>query len=352
MTTITYEDLNLKIANETIEERFDKEKINRDKNNKHILSFGINYLDKVTGGITRNDLILIGAKTGAGKTQLASIIAKTNVLAGKRVHYFALEADQYEIERRIKYQMLADLYYQNLKHKKTLDCELSYINWATGKLDEVFDPLEKEIKQEFISKYLTFNTTYRIGEYTDDDFVKAVTTIQNETDLIILDHLHYVDSIDPNENAGYKKTVKKIRDIALLIEKPVIVIAHLRKTDIRNQAIVPCLEDFHGSSDITKIATKAILIAPVIDKENKSNDKWETYFQLAKCRLDGTRTRYVGLCAFDVRFQSYNKFFALSKYFSGMETFTAINNNDLPEWAKDKKQSTDTRPFNEWINDN
>jgi replicative DNA helicase len=67
-----------------------------------VLSFGVKFLDVALGGIMARDMVLLGAVTGAGKTTLASVIAETNVERGKRVHYFALEAEHGEIERRIK----------------------------------------------------------------------------------------------------------------------------------------------------------------------------------------------------------------------------------------------------------
>ena len=60
--------------------------------------FGIKYLDAALHGIKPNDLILIGASSGAGKTELCTHIAKTNAKLGKRVRYIALEAEKNEIE--------------------------------------------------------------------------------------------------------------------------------------------------------------------------------------------------------------------------------------------------------------
>ena len=50
------------------------------------------FLDDYLRAILPADLILIGAPTGLGKTDLALNIATTNALLGKRVHYFALAA--------------------------------------------------------------------------------------------------------------------------------------------------------------------------------------------------------------------------------------------------------------------
>jgi replicative DNA helicase len=55
--------------------------------------FGVTYLDAALKGICPNDLILIGATSGAGKTELCAQIARINAKLGKRVNYIALEAE-------------------------------------------------------------------------------------------------------------------------------------------------------------------------------------------------------------------------------------------------------------------
>jgi replicative DNA helicase len=87
-------------------DRVTEERLQRTQQGASCLTFGVQFLDEAVGGIYSNDLVLYGAKTGIGKTQLATITAMANAANGKRVHFFALEAEQHEIERRIKYQIL------------------------------------------------------------------------------------------------------------------------------------------------------------------------------------------------------------------------------------------------------
>src|SRR5207302_723892 len=85
------------------------EREERIEEGERLLTFGVEFLDLMLGGIALFDLILIGAKTNRGKTELATIIATMNAARGKRVHYIALEAEDIEIERRTKYKLLAKL---------------------------------------------------------------------------------------------------------------------------------------------------------------------------------------------------------------------------------------------------
>ena len=89
-----FTEINLEKLRET------KQKFARDR-----LTFGIDFLNDVTGGIFKNDVIVISAHTGIGKTDLSTIIAQHNALEGRNVYYFALEAFQYEIELRIAFKI-------------------------------------------------------------------------------------------------------------------------------------------------------------------------------------------------------------------------------------------------------
>lgn len=304
------------------------------------LSFGIKFFDEVLGGIYSNDLIIVGAKTGIGKTQLATIAAMTNARK-KRVHYFALEAEENEIERRIKYQTTAKLFYGGPIKLQHPNLNLNYMDWRYGKFNQEFDPYENEINEMIADSYPGLNCFYRVdgSKFTAETLKKSVLSIQDQTDLIIIDHLHFFDIEDENENRGMKDLMMTVRDLALLVNKPFIVVAHMRKTDKRSMDLMPDIEDFHGSSDISKICTKAITIAPANIENVKNN--WWTYLRAAKCRPDNSRTRWIGLSSFNSTTDKYDNRYFVSKFhpskFSGIEKF-----NEMPYWAKGADIWTET----------
>jgi replicative DNA helicase len=89
--------------------RLDGERSERRRLGARALPYHHAFLDDYLRCIMPNDLILLGAETGAGKTELARHIGAANARNGKRVYYFALEAEDKEIERRTKYAELAGL---------------------------------------------------------------------------------------------------------------------------------------------------------------------------------------------------------------------------------------------------
>lgn len=327
--------LNFGLDFRAIGERLKGERADRLARTSKILDFGVGFIDAALGGIFPNDLILIGAASGHGKTEVVSSIALNAAKQKKRVHYFALEAEDREIERRCKYRMLASLIFNpKLGMAPHRLARMNYQDWYAGRLDDITGIVEDGMDERLAEQFGTLHTYYRGTDFTAETFERTVLALQDQTDLIILDHLHYVDTDDPNENRGYKIIVKKIRDVALGIGKPVIVVAHVRKAERLKAPIVPRLDDFHGTSDVPKIATRAVMLAPAFDRPSGSRHLWSTYLAPVKNRLDGSRTRYVGLVNFNQRSGSYDSAFTLGRLIENGTAFEPIPAGDIPEWAK------------------
>ncbi len=327
-------DLDFGVGFKGVGERLSGERVERLERASRVLKFGVSFLDDCLGGIFPNDLIVLGAKTGVGKTALSTIIAHENVKAGKRVHYFALEAEDREIERRMKYRELSDMMWKSAAARAVRE-RLNYVDWYAGRLDGATgERIEQEIDNRVTNEFKTLNTYYRSGSFGLDELSRLFLAIQDQTDLIILDHLHYVDIEDPNESRGIKDVVKRIRDISLGLGKPVIVVAHLRKSDRRSPMLIPDLDDFHGSSDITKIATKCIMLAPARDQSSGEAHLWPTYIHAPKCRMEGSRTRYAGLVSFNSRMSTYESTYVLGRFNTMGTEFEDLKGDEKhPHWA-------------------
>lgn len=69
--------------------------------------FHVGFLDDIAIGLLETDLVVLGAPTGKGKTTLAAIFAQNAAKSGSRVHYFALEAHDGEIEQRMLFRIMS-----------------------------------------------------------------------------------------------------------------------------------------------------------------------------------------------------------------------------------------------------
>ena len=317
----------------TISENIGLEKAHRKEMVKNAIPFGITYLDRALDGIFSNDLILVTARTGGGKTELLTHIATNAVLGGKRVLFFALEASRFEIERRIKFKLISEEYFSQPVQIRGQH-ELTYHNWFLGKNDDIVSEIEPFIENKMRKAFENFHVFYRKKEFTVDTFERVLLSHQNQTDLVVIDHLNYFDFEElSNENAAISRIVKQISDLRDLAEKPILLAVHLKKRDTKERAsILPDLEDIHGSSNITKIATNAIVMAP--SNLNSANHKeFGTYMRVAKHRSNGSATRYVGHVKYLIEQNTYKPEMSIGLYKPHQENFVGLNRGEMPQWA-------------------
>ncbi|MBA3353979.1 MAG: AAA family ATPase [Blastocatellia bacterium] len=313
------------------------------------ISYGISYLDEALGGIAPNDVILIGAKSGVGKTELATRIALANAertklnLHPKRVAFFALEAEPAEIERRIKYSLLIKAYYDKYPDERRWEKDealLSYKAWRLGIAQSVFGEFEDEVQARCDVTLPYLQTYYRqYGDFGIEELEKGIVKVAKNADLIILDHLHFMDLPSDNENAAYKDIVKRIRHLALQFGKPIIVIAHLRKSGPPNRynPIMPNLDDFHGSSDIVKIATAAILLGNAKNHVKPCLETYQgynpTFIRIAKSRIDGSLVHGTGVAYYDFIKRAYKKEYSFGTLINGDTEWRPTDPRQMPVWA-------------------
>jgi replicative DNA helicase len=312
--------------------RLSEEESNRREWEARLLSFGIPFLDEALGGITPGDLVLIGAKSNAGKTQLASLIAMANARKGKRIGYFALEADCVgEIERRMRFKFLADLYYEN----RLGSAPLRYQDWVLGRAKNLVESFEAEAKKKAEEALANVSTSYPNDDFTADHFLSVLRKHRGRSDLLVLDHLHYVAIDDQNENRGMKAAVTKIKKAVRDSGVPALIVAHVRKSDSRSDALLPKLEDFSGSSDIGKIASKSIMIGPAQDRADPRKPYlFPTLIHANKNRTDGSVTRHVALMNFNARTDSYLPGYTLGRLTDRGSVFSELPREAIPHWAR------------------
>lgn len=318
---------------------FSEEEGRRDARKK-LLTFGIDYLTDTMAGIMPHDLILIGAGSGMGKTQLCCSIARANIEKGKRVHYIALEAERAEIERRIKYSIFSRLFFNDPDRPKWVN--LSYQNYVLGDYFKSCDKFEIQATREFLHNFSSLFIFNKLNEFTTSDLIKNVLDCAHETDLIIVDHVHYFDFEDTNENRAMKDVAKTARMLSLENGKPIILVSHLRKRDKFSTDLVPDIEEFHGSSDLYKIATRVITLA---GGKSDTNGMCETFFRVCKNRFAGEVTRYLGRTLFNMRQGTYESGYEIghSQQKRG-EEFVKLEEFDIPSWATSRSSKSGLYP--------
>lgn len=313
-------------------ERMVSEPIRREALIKNTLRYGVGFLDDQLAALCSHDLVLLGASTGAGKTQMATAIAASNAEDGKRVVFFALEAEEDEIERRLKYQIT-----QRICREQGLGGQ-RYVDWYLQRGTKAQRDAEWRAHEEFIGRFKNLITFYKSAPLFAEGLTARMEAMAQDVDLFVVDHLHYIDSIDENEQRAIRDMVARIRDMALQVGKPVVLVAHLRKREGR-KIILPDLEDFHGSSNVVKIATHAIMLARAPHDPNfVSANVRRTLVHCPKDRRDGS-SGFVALCEYDADAGLYRKNYQLGRVSQAGERWEPIN-HDAPAWARNHRQLT------------
>lgn len=276
-------------------------------------------------------LFLLGDFTVTHNTAFCCNTAIANVRKGKRVHFIALEAEKYEIERRIKYQIFAKLFFKKKKEGVQLkESTITFQNWMVGDYIESLAEIEGETASIFANYFTNFFTFYKVDKFDVTDLVKTVVSCASETDLIIVDHVHYFDFDDDKENKAIKEIAKTARSLALENGIPIILVSHLRKKDRYQTDLAPSLEEFHGSSDLYKICTKAITLGP----GSWTDGKLETYIRIVKNRFDGGVTRLLGSVNFLIFEGKYEDEYAIGDANQNKDSgFVQLNRADYPAWG-------------------
>jgi replicative DNA helicase len=334
------------------------------KNYGKTLDTGIRFIDEISDGVAMNDLVIVAAKTGVGKSQMLAEIARNvaNVkseanLARVRdggdpssAFLLALEAYAGEMQRRLKWPTICMLWRQANPGKPHLD----WGKFSNGRYRDELEPFEARAQELFAEKYTALHTLYRnSATFGIDEMERAIVRASKDHDLVLLDHLHYVDTDSEDRNVNeygmQKKIVQKLREITLTKGRPIIAAAHFSKPEVgKFAAILPPMEKIMGSSDISKIATQVILLGNTSGLEEDAftlpfdpgtlglKGTVPTLVRLAKSRLYGAeRTDIVAVCFFDRSAGQYRPQYLPGRLRSYGTKWIPMFADEIPGWASD-----------------
>lgn len=313
------------IGFKSVAERVKDEKATREKMLSGIIPYNNAFLRKVLGGIFPGEVVLIGGETGSGKSEMAKEILLTSAQSGAKSFGFFLEADEAEMERRWKYNVLTKLYYS---HGGKAVSE--YRSWMLGQCRHL-DSFESEANA-MLSKHQNLYTFYKGDVFTIHDLKTKLLALDGHAQVVVLDHLHFFSLTTENESREMTEIMMEIRRLSQVTGIPIVLVAHLRKKisgEVRGD--IPTLDDFHGASAIQKIANTAILFGTGgEDPENKG--RFITYIQAAKMRAGGkSRTSLAGRMYFNTRTNSYDDEWEPGEVKNGR--FTVFKDQEqLPSW--------------------
>lgn len=236
----------------------ERRKVNLDT----VCKYWIEILDRYMGGILPNELVVVGADTGMGKSEVAYKIAITNAQRGKKVLLFALEWDLNEVALRYMQKTISELY-----PLKTIDFRFNRKKEHAKYVDQIVEWLEwvDRVKNLLIFKKQQVPTMELLAD--------MIEQMKDWVDMIIIDHLHYIqfgNASQEIEEIG--KVMRQVKQITDTIKKPIIIMSHLRK---RKKELDPTEQDLYWSSNIAKEANTIILLTRMENNHvEKLVDNW------------------------------------------------------------------------------
>ena len=281
--------------NELMKNPFQKKEINPYEyweRNKIVGKYGVPYLDKELGGIAKTDLVVIGARSGAGKSSLARIIYNANDKT--KTALFSLENYDGDVEMallRKEYNCIAGTEYTSRE-------------WQTGQINNIdFEKLDAAMKhtQAKLGDGFVFGRTppkefVKEGDdenaWTFNSLNRGIEWCANRgIELIIIDHLDYLDRDNPNEsdNSHITELMEAIRK-AQELGSAIVAFSHLRKPQGKiDNLVVPNENEFIGSSNKSKQATQVVLFAPA--GTGDATIGYETWCCIRKNRNGGVKNQ-------------------------------------------------------------
>lgn len=184
------------------------------------LSTGFKGTDDLTMGLTAGELIVLSGPTSAGKTQVATHIAYNVANAGHKVLFVTMEMTKPQMTDRFMGASGTDL------------SELP------------LGQIEYQKEHDLAS--------------TDIEYL-VKDAIQNGTELVIIDHLHYFSGEDDSNQAQViGRIAKEFKLAAVAYNVPIILICHTRKLERDNKK--PTGNDLRDSSLIGQHADQIIMV--------------------------------------------------------------------------------------------
>ena len=243
------------------------------------LATGISSLDYATTGIRPGELWPVGARTGAGKSNLALQIAAANCREGIPVAMFSIEMDKDSLLHRL--------------WSGESGVPFKYIRYPRNLTGQVTAAIEAAMLT--VGRWPLFVTENKIS--LAQLLAKAKLLIRRErVKLVIVDYLQKVSAPGRDERTVVTKVCEGLRDMAKSTGVPIVLLSQFSRPDQSNRNRRPTLYDFKESGSIENDAHVALLIHRPKDEFDRVTGEDEIIigkqrngeFSIEKVRLNST----------------------------------------------------------------
>mgnify|MGYP002543506314 CR=1 FL=1 len=239
---------------------------------------GLTELDKKTGGLQDNDLIVIAARPSVGKTAFALHLARHAALAGNAVAVYSLEMQGERLGDR--WLMAA--------------CNINPYRWRNG----IPNP------QEVAEARTTASGLAQLPIYVDDsssvsmDHIRSSARLlksRKQCDMIIIDYLQLCDmstkQVNRNREQEVAQATRKAKLLAKELHIPVVLLSQLNRESENRPGGRPELAHLRESGAIEQDADVIMMLyrpAAYPDTQEAMDGDNTSYINVAKHRNGAT----------------------------------------------------------------
>ena len=212
-----------------------------------IIRTGIKALDRLIDGFTPNDLIIIGARPGAGKTAVAMHFAKTAAIKGVPVVFFAAEMSAEQLSERYFYSEEQSVSSQALRYGE----------------------LNQELTSAFHRHFQRVNSLpFYIWDDPNMDILQIRSICKNlkrrdKCGMVVIDYLQLIVGSEGNgktRNDAVNEVSRACKKLAKELKVPVLLLSQLSRECEKRQDKRPVVSDLRDSGGIEQDADKVLLI--------------------------------------------------------------------------------------------
>lgn len=212
------------------------------KEGRQFIKTKLSRLDGITGGLERAKVSVIAARPSMGKTTLAWQIARNVAASGQRVLFMSLEVSAVSLWRKAAYG-LAEI----------TQAQVEDNNVPAAKMEEIYTEIIPNLRSVYDGKLYIYDTP----PYSTSSLWKIA--VQLAPDLIIIDHLGYVEEEAPKLVEKLGKIMKWGKRLSKRTKSHVMFLAQLNRGVEAREAKEPMLSDMRDSGNIEEDADLVIM---------------------------------------------------------------------------------------------
>ena len=257
----------------------------------NIIPFGIEFLDRAAGGMTRQELTVIGGRPGHGKSTLMINIVSHLIDGGYKVMLFNREMSNTEMMKK-----LLCMESQKLDYNKVRKHEL-----GKKEKNELLDVAERTKKK--YTNLMMYDSIRTLPES-----LREVN--RHKPDVVIDDYIQLIDmtGVADQRRLEVERIMYEYKWLCKKINCSAILISQLNREIERRDDPVPQMSDFAESGAIEQTAEMAAFVYYPFSTDPEMYDRYESRIIIAKSRYGNIGRFVVGydgnICKF---FESINE---------------------------------------------